>query len=118
MRTLATAALLLCSLAAHAAGDESAARAADRWSGKDKQMHFAISAFAGVAAAQLAPHNEWAAFGVAMIPGIIKEIGDSQTQGNFFSVKDLAADALGAYVGVKFGHFLIRHNHVTYTREF
>jgi putative lipoprotein len=109
MRTLFAVALLLFHFNA---------QAQDQWSGKDKQMHFGASFALGVAARQLSPDNKFAAFGMAMAPGLIKEIFDSQQDGNKFSAKDMAANALGAYIGVRVGGLILRRNHVTYTMEF
>jgi putative lipoprotein len=109
MRILFAVALLLCHIGA---------QAQDTWSGKDKQLHFGVSLALGAAARQLAPNNELAAFGAAMVPGLVKELIDKSQEGNHFSAKDLVANALGAYVGVKVGGLLIQHNRITYTKEF
>ncbi|MCE3000041.1 MAG: hypothetical protein ACK59Y_02455 [Betaproteobacteria bacterium] len=44
---------------------------------------------------------------MAMIPGLLKEISDSQKSNNHFSGKDMAANALGAALGVQFGNWII-----------
>ena len=97
-------------------------RAQDTWTGPDKKKHFAVSVVSGVFARQLAPHNELAAFGVAMVPGLLKELVDAGQRGNKFSTKDLVADALGAYAGVKLGGLMIAPAdggaRVTYFKEF
>lgn len=98
--------MLLTALPAHAACDTSAARAADKWTGDDKVLHLGGSAVLGVFASTMT-RSEPTAFAIAMIPGVLKEIQDSRTCGNYFSAKDLAYDALGAYLGVKFGHTYI-----------
>lgn len=107
---LAASALLLASLPASAQFtapcDTRAARAADKWFGDDKALHAGGSAALGVLAATMTD-SEAGAFAIAMVPGVLKEISDRRTCGNFFSVKDLAADALGAYLGVKFGRAYI-----------
>lgn len=76
---------------------------ADEWTGADKTRHMAVSAaFGGIARAVTT--NKLAAFGLAMAPGIAKEIYDSQHKDRHTaSVKDLAADAVGAAIGVYVG---------------
>lgn len=88
------------------------AQAADDWSGADKRAHFAVSAVLGTAAA-MHYENKWTAFGVAMIPGLLKELTD-----NRFSGKDLAADALGAALGVQLGHWIVTRDGVGYRAAF
>lgn len=103
-----TIVLLFATGAANAAPvcNTSAARAADKWTGDDKAMHLGGSAVIGMFASTMTS-SEPKALAIAMVPGVLKEIQDRKTCGNFFSVKDLAADALGAYLGVKFGHTYI-----------
>ena len=57
---------------------------ADSWTGEDKYLHFTVSAGLG-AAAYTQTHNRSKAFAWAMLPGVLKEITDSQTDGNNFS---------------------------------
>ena len=97
-------------------------RAQDAWTGPDKKKHFAVSLVVGLATRQLAPHNELAAFGVALVPGLLKELVDAGQRGTNVSAKDLVADALGAYAGVKLGGLVIAPAdggaRVTYLKEF
>ncbi|MDO9226051.1 MAG: hypothetical protein Q8M09_17525 [Pseudomonadota bacterium] len=88
------------------------AQAADDWGGADKAQHFAVSAVLGTASA-MHFEDKWVAFGVAMIPGVLKEITDSR-----FSGKDLAADALGAALGVQLGHWIVTTRGVGYRAAF
>ncbi|EIJ32862.1 hypothetical protein [Thiothrix nivea] len=90
---------------------------ADEWTGKDKQLHFAVSAVLGVAAYSHT-HDRAKAFGLAMIPGILKEVADSQQDNNDFSGKDLAWDALGAAVGIQTGHWMIGPGTVSWVKAF
>lgn len=90
----------------------SSAQAADDWNGADKGAHFAVSAVLGTAAA-MHFEDKWTAFGVAMIPGLLKELTDSR-----FSGKDLAADALGAGLGVQIGHWIVTRDGVGYRAAF
>lgn len=90
---------------------------ADEWTGEDKQLHFTVSAALGVAAYSHT-HDRAKAFGWAMVPGILKEIADSQQDDNRFSGKDLAWDALGAAVGVQAGHWLIGPGQVSWAKAF
>lgn len=94
-----------------------AAQAADEWFGADKTKHFAVSAVLG-AATGMHFENKWTAFGVAMIPGLLKEISDSGQANNHFSGKDLAADALGAAIGVQFGNWLVTQRGIGYRAAF
>lgn len=73
--------------------------------GTDKYYHAGYSFVYGVAASAITD-NKTTAFALAMTPGLIKEIADSQEKGNKFSFGDLAADAVGAYLGVQVGHWL------------
>ena len=90
---------------------------ADEWTGKDKQLHFAVSAALGVAAYSQT-HDRGKAFAWAITPGILKELVDSQSEGNQFSVKDLVWDAAGAAVGVQAGSWIIGDNKVSWVKEF
>ena len=90
---------------------------ADEWTGEDKQQHFAVSAVLGVAAYSQT-HDRAKAFGWAMVPGLLKEIADSQSDGNQFSGKDLAWDALGAAVGVQAGHWMISPEQIAWVKAF
>lgn len=90
---------------------------ADSWTGEDKYLHFTISAGLG-AAAYTQTHNRSKAFAWAMLPGVLKEIADSQTDGNNFSGKDLAWDALGAFSGVQASHWYFSANRLTYVHHF
>ncbi len=107
MKAFAPLLLTVACLAGHAP-----AQAADDWNGADKAKHFAVSAVLGTASA-MHFENKWTAFGVAMIPGVLKEITDSH-----FSSKDLAADALGAALGVQLGHWIVTRNGVGYRAAF
>jgi putative lipoprotein len=90
---------------------------ADEWTGEDKQLHFAVSAVLGVAAYSQT-HERATAFGWAMLPGILKEVADSQQESNQFSGKDLAWDAAGAFVGVQAGHWMIGPDRVSWVKAF
>jgi uncharacterized protein YfiM (DUF2279 family) len=58
------------------------------------------------------------AFGVAMLPGIAKELLDAADTCNVFSTKDLAADALGAFIGVKVRGWIVTPRSVSYEVSF
>lgn len=107
MKTFAPLLMTLASLAGM-----THAQAADDWNDADKVKHFTVSAVLGTAAA-MHFENKWTAFGVAMIPGVLKELADSR-----FSGKDLAADALGAALGVQLGHWIVTRNGVGYRAAF
>lgn len=78
----------------------------DCWTGKDKAQHLLISTAFGIASSAVF-ENKWTAFGIAMIPGVAKEIWDyNHRQTHTCSLKDLTADAIGAAIGVNTGHWV------------
>ena len=97
--------------------------AQDSWTGADKPKHFAVSAAAGLAAGAILPSlapecGKWCRVGVAMVPGVLKELGDTGQAGNRFSWRDLVWDAAGAYAGVTLSGFVFRPNAIAYRTEF
>ena len=99
-----------CALFAMAA----AASAQDRWNGADKPKHFAGSAVSavvveGLFAQTLHPVER---FGLAMLPGVAKELADMRRGGSGFSAKDLAADALGVICVMAINGLVIRHGYI------
>lgn len=102
------AALLLLSTKAHAQ---------DTWSGSDKKMHAGLSALIGIGTRQVWRDEPLKAWGVALIPGLIKEATDTKP-----SAKDMVANALGAALGVYTGGFFVVTNGnqvvVGYSMEF
>ena len=85
--------------------------------GRDKYQHAAGSALLGAVARSQEP-DPLKAWALAMVPGVIKELSDSRPGGTGFSVKDMAANAVGAYIGVKVGGLIFTRNRVTYTKTF
>lgn len=73
----------------------------------DKVAHAEASFAYGVATGTVV-ENRFSAFALAMAPGLAKEILDSHQPGNYFSWGDLAADAVGAGLGVCVGHAVFR----------
>jgi len=79
----------------------------DFWLGKDKGDHFVISGFlvgfAYYAARQELhrsdPASKNLAAGFSLSLGVLKELRDQRRPGNFFSLKDLAADLAGLGLG-------------------
>ena len=71
----------------------------------DKKVHAGVSFMLGFAAANQWPDRPFLAWGVAMVPGLIKEASDRTTTG--FDAKDLAANAIGAALGVATGRWLV-----------
>lgn len=70
--------------------------------------HFAVSALVGLAVSNHVETESAArAWAYAMVPGLLKEILDSQQRGNHFSSRDMIANALGAAVGVGAGRVLL-----------
>lgn len=89
----------------------------DNWGGGDKARHVVVSAVLGTASGAYF-ENKWTAFGVAMIPGVAKEIMDSRKHDNHFSGKDLVANAIGAALGVQLGHWIITSRGLTFQSSF
>lgn len=77
----------------------------------DKKMHMGVSFVLGFAMANQFPNEPLKAWGVAMVPGLIKEVGDRSTTG--FDPKDLAANAIGAALGVATGKWMVTRNNGT-----
>ena len=91
-----------------------AASAQDRWNGADKPKHIAVSAFSAVVvesvfADSLTPLQR---VGLAMVPGVAKELFDMRKGGSGFSGKDLAADLAGVFAGVAYHGLVIRPGYV------
>ena len=91
-----------------------AASAQDRWNGPDKPKHIAVSAFSAVVvesvfADSLTPLQR---VGLAMVPGVAKELFDMRKGGSGFSGKDLVADALGVGFGMAGYHVIVRPGYV------
>lgn len=89
---------------------------ADSWTTQDKKEHAIVSAMFGTMAGA-AIEDKYVAFGVAMLPGIAKELYDATGKGTP-SWKDLGADIVGSYVGVVLGNCLIRNNSIRCFWEF
>jgi len=75
---------------------------------QDKKKHLGISFALGNATALYMqynyPHNSYAknlliSTSLATIPGIVKELSDSQKNNNHFSSADLTYDILGSFLG-------------------
>lgn len=64
--------------------------------GKDKWLHFLVNV--GLALTGFVSY--WLAIGLCVGASCGKEYGDSQATGNYWSWKDLIADALGMAVGL------------------
>lgn len=101
-------ALLCLSLLAplSARGEVSEIPSRDDWFGRDKALHYSVSAGlagAGYASGALlfeAPEGRWlTGAGVALGAGVAKELYDAG-RGSFFSTKDLTWDVLGTATGL------------------
>jgi uncharacterized protein YfiM (DUF2279 family) len=97
--------------------------AADTWAGKDKIKHAQYSCVFGAAASALVPESKWQAVGLAMLPGLAKEIHDHTIHdGSGFSHKDMAANFVGAYTCATVGNWAINYSggkaRVAYSKEF
>ncbi|WNG49457.1 hypothetical protein F0U60_39050 [Archangium minus] len=78
----------------------------DHWFGRDKALHFSVSAglagagYAGGALLFESPEARWlTGSGVALGAGVAKELYDAG-RGSFFSLKDLTWDVLGTATGL------------------
>ena len=105
IKTLAACALLACA---------AAASAADHWNGSDKPKHIAASALSALVVESLFAETLTPAerFGLAMVPGIVKELADARRGGSGFSGKDIGADLIGVGLGMAFHGLVIRPNYV------
>lgn len=93
---------------------QAAAVPRDNWGGAP--AHVAVSALAGVVCAtHIYPKQSLKAFGCAMVPGVLKEIVDSQSKGNHFSQRDIVSDAVGAAIGVYTGGLMLTYSEHTKT---
>ena len=98
----------------------SAASAQDSWTGSDKPKHIAASAISAVVveslfADTLTPVER---FGLAMLPGVIKELADSRRGGSGISGKDFAANALGVGLGMAGYHVIVKPGYVGINLKF
>lgn len=108
MKSKTLVALLLSAAAA------SPALAQDRWNGADKPKHIAASAISAVVVEGMFSNTLPPAtrFGLAMLPGVAKELADMRKGGSGFSGKDLVADALGVGLGMAGYHVVIKPGYV------
>ncbi len=112
MKKIIAAALVLVSSSAFAGGFHHAP-SNESWTGGDKTKHFAVSAALGAGSYALTEETEHPflyAVGLAMVPGVAKEVYDARSGGTGFSHKDLAADLLGAVVGASIGNAIVSFN--------
>jgi hypothetical protein len=79
--------------------------AQDRWTGPDKRLHLGVSAAIGIATRSQWPDEPGKAWLVAMVPGLAKELLDIGSTG--FSVKDMVANGIGAYLGTRIAGLFI-----------
>lgn len=98
MKTRATLALAVASMLTMTTAQ---ACPNDRLLGADKAQHFATSA-ALAALGTAATRSEVLGFSLSLGLGVLKEVYDSRhPERHCASIKDIAADAAGAYVGAK-----------------
>jgi hypothetical protein len=86
----------------------------------DTKSHLGVSFVLGYAMANQFPNEPLKAWGIAMVPGVLKEISDRSSTG--FDKKDLLADAIGAALGVATGRWMVMRSNgatvVAYRTEF
>jgi hypothetical protein len=86
----------------------------------DTKSHLGVSFVLGYAMANQFPNEPLKAWGIAMVPGVLKEISDRSSTG--FDKKDLLADAIGAALGVATGRWMVVRSNgatvVAYRTEF
>lgn len=108
MKSKTLAALALCAAAS------APTLAQDRWDGPDKPKHVAASAISAVVVESLFAQtlHPLTRFGLAMAPGILKELADTRKGGSGISGKDIVADAIGVGFGMAGYHVVVRPNYV------
>jgi len=79
---------------------------ADSWTGQDKLDHFASTLLISTAVS-VATESETLGFWSAVAVGGAKELWDRNRTGHVASVKDFTWDVVGAYVGSKFGGWVV-----------
>ncbi len=103
------------------AGASSAAAACepgrDDWMGRDKAAHFGASFALGVAGSRLTT-EPWEAVGLALIPGVAKELYDAGQDCNRFSWKDMGWNVAGAVLGVGGGYWMFGPSGVSWRIQF
>lgn len=83
-------------LAVALAGIPACAQGQDSWTSIDKANHFAMSSAMAVVAGKY--HSPVAATGLALVPGVLKELNDLGGHGTP-SLKDMTWNVVGAVVG-------------------
>lgn len=101
MRRLHAAALLFAMAFAPA-------QAQDTWTGSDKRLHFAGSAFVGLAAAAVTDSNGEAFAGCAAV-GLAKELATWRALDVKPSGRDMVWNLLGCSAGIGLARVAIRH---------
>lgn len=94
------------------------APAQDSWTGSDKKLHFGVSTISGFVARSFFPNEPIKAIGLALVPGLLKELSDSRDTGNKFSGKDMTWNFLGALTGSLLYGWGWSGNRITYTTPF
>lgn len=108
---------ILFLLAGLAGGAQACGAHHDDWTGSDKAAHFGVSLALGVGASRLSD-DTLTAVGLALVPGLAKELYDSQQDCNRFSWKDMAWNAAGAYIGVRAGNWILGPSGASYRIAF
>ena len=110
--------LLILTLLAGTAGATSACeRGRDDWLGRDKAAQFGASFAFGVAGSRLTT-SPWEAVGLALIPGVAKELYDAGQDCNRFSWRDMGWNVAGAVAGVGGGYWMFGPSGVSWRVQF
>lgn len=116
MKTISTSLLTLTLLAA-AGPNHACSVARDDWMGSDKAAHFGASFAFGVAGSRLT-REPWEAVGLALIPGVAKELYDAGQDCNRFSWRDMGWNVAGAVLGVGGGYWMFGPSGVSWHTPF
>ena len=89
----------------------------DDWLGRDKAAHFGASFALGVAGSRLTD-QPWGAVGLALIPGVAKELYDAGQDCNRFSWRDMGWNVAGAALGVGGGYWMFGPSGLSWRIQF
>lgn len=109
--------LIILTLLATAGPTHACSPGRDDWMGRDKAAHFGASFALGVAGSRLT-REPWEAVGLALIPGVAKELYDAGQDCNRFSWRDMGWNVAGAVLGVGGGYWMFGPSGVSWYTPF